>query len=373
MNLLLLDQFSDLGGAQQALLELLPSIRAREWNALVGLPGEGEMFARVRASGFATARVNCGPYRPGRKSLADLTRFMLSTPLLAAQIRRLARRIRADLVYVNGPRLLPGVALARLRGPVVFHAHSFLFPGKGRQVAGKSLRRIGASVVGSCEFVAAPWREFVGQRVSVILNGVPGPAEPIWKAETMRAPVVACIGRIAREKGQLEFLRAAGKIHRALPECRFAVYGAALFGEPGTARYEADVRSAAAGLPVEFAGWIRNVYQALAKIDLLLVPSAPHEATTRVILEAFAAGVPVIAFRAGGIPEVVDDGRNGFLVNSAEEMAQLALELLGNRERLEMISTAARQSWSDRFNLERFHAELLANFEQALRNPRKAR
>jgi len=225
---------------------------------------------------------------------------------------------------------------------------------------------MGASVVGSCEFVAAPWREFVGPRVSVILNGVPGPAAAIWKAGTVRAPVVGCIGRIAREKGQLEFLRAAGIIHRALPECRFAVYGAALFAEPGIARYEADVRSAAAGLPVEFAGWVRDVYQALAKIDLLLVPSAPHEATTRVILEAFAAGVPVIAFRSGGIPEVVEDGRNGFLVNSAEEMARLAVELLGNRQWLETVSSRARQSWSDRFSLERFHAELLASLERAM-------
>ena len=69
--------------------------------------------------------------------------------------------------------------------------------------------------------------------------------------------------------------------------------------------YERDVRAAATGLPVEFAGWAANVYDALENIDVLLVPSAPHEATTRVILEAFAAGVPVVAFPSGGIPEIL--------------------------------------------------------------------
>src|SRR5262249_61079487 len=125
MNLLILDQFSDPGGAQQVLLELLPGIRERGWRTTVGLPGQGELFARVQGLGFPTAQVECGPYRAGRKSAVDLLRFLVGTPRLAWQIRSLAARAQADLVYVNGPRLLPATAMARLRQPVVFHSHSF--------------------------------------------------------------------------------------------------------------------------------------------------------------------------------------------------------------------------------------------------------
>jgi glycosyltransferase involved in cell wall biosynthesis len=363
MRLLLLDQFSDPGGAQQVLLETLPAIRERGWHAVVAMPGDGEMFARVRAQGFKTARVQCGPYRSGRKSAADVFRFLVGTPLLAMQIRRLAKQAQADLIYVNGPRLLPGVALARGNTPVLFHAHSFLFPGNARQAAGESLRRANASVVAACEFVGAPWREYVGDRVSVIYNGVAGPPAPRPAAATR--PTVVSIGRIAPEKGQAEFVRAAGKIHRAIPECRFAIYGSVLFSEPGAARYAADVRAAAAGLPIEFAGWIKDVYQALAHAGLLLVPSARHEGTTRVILEAFAAGVPVIAFRGGGIPEIVEDGRTGFLVDSAEAMAQLSVELFtSGRERLRAVAEAARQSWSRTYNLRRYQDEMLELMER---------
>ena len=63
MNLLLLDQFSDLGGAQQNLLELLPAVRDAGWRALVGLPGQGKLFERVRALGFEAQPIECGPYR----------------------------------------------------------------------------------------------------------------------------------------------------------------------------------------------------------------------------------------------------------------------------------------------------------------------
>ena len=129
---------------------------------------------------------------------------------------------------------------------------------------------------------------------------------------------------------------------------------------PTAARYAAQVRADAEGLPLEFAGWVDDIYACMAQLDLLLVPSAGHEATTRVILEAFAAGIPVIAFPSGGIPEVVEDGVTGLLANTAEEMARRAIELLtGDPCRLLSIAQAAHKSWEQRFTLDRYHRQIL--------------
>jgi glycosyltransferase involved in cell wall biosynthesis len=365
MNLLVLDQFSDLGGAQQALAELLPAIRDCGWRALVGLPGTGELFDRVRDLGFDAGTITCGPYSSGQKSLTDMARFLGGTPRLASEIRTLAARTNADLVYINGPRIVPAVALAGLRAPVVFHAHSFIGPGPLRMAIGSALRKINARVVGSCEFVAESWRPYVSRdRLTVIYNGVDGPP---GLPRSSSVPTIGCIGRIAPEKGQLEFLQAAALIHKSIPHCRFRIHGAALFDDPGVLRYEAQVRAAASGLPVEFPGWAPNVYSALAGLDLLLVPSAAHEATTRVILEAFAAGVPVIAFRSGGIPEVIDAGLDGYLAGDADEMARVAVDLLsGPPDRRSSIAEAAHQTWSRRFTKERYHHQLLETLERSL-------
>ena len=328
MNLLLLDQFSDPGGAQQNLLELLPAIHHAGWRALVGLPGKGDLFERVRSLGFEAQPIECGPYSSGRKSLPDFARFLAGTPRLASQLHRMARQVDADLVYLNGPRLLPAAALARLARPVLFHSHSYLGPGAPRRLAGLALRRLDAWLVGQCEFVAAPWRPYVRpERVSVIYNGVAGPARTLARSPA-EPPCVGCIGRIAPEKGQREFVAAAARIHQALPDCRFAIYGAPLFGDTAAECYMAQLRADAAGLPIEFAGWVDDIPACLAQLDLLLVPSAPHEATTRVILEAFAAGVPAIAFPSGGIPEVVEDGVTGLLARTSDDMALRALDLL---------------------------------------------
>jgi glycosyltransferase involved in cell wall biosynthesis len=364
MRLLILDQFSDPGGAQQALVELLPAIRERGWDAVVVMPGDGPLFGQIGALGFATARIDCGPYRSGRKSPADAMRFLTGTPRVVRQVRLLAKQTQADLVYVNGPRLLPAVMGLRL--PVVFHSHSYISAGPSRWMAGEALRRTDASVIAACRFAADPWRKFVPrERVKVIYNGVTGPA---LAAERPSGPsCVGCIGRIAAEKGQREFLRVASIVHRALPECRFVVCGAPLFSDARAQRYAAQIRAEAAGLPVEFTGWVADIHAVLAGLDLLLVPSTGPEATTRVIPEAYAAGVPVIAFPSGGIPEVAA-GLPGVLADSVEHMAALAIGLLkGPRERMERMSEAARELWRGRFTLDRYRQEVLATIECAAR------
>jgi len=362
MRLLILDQFSDPGGAQQALVELLPAMRERGWHATVGMPGDGPLFEQIAALGFETARIDCGPYRAGRKSPLDALRFLIGTPQLAWQIRQLAKRIRADLIYVNGPRLLP--AVAGLCVPTVFHSHSYLGAGLARRIAGEALCRTDASVIAACRFVSEPWTRFVPrERVKVIYNGVAGPPRAV--EQRRGEPRIGCIGRIAPEKGQREFLRVASLVHRALPECRFVVCGAPLFSDARAQRYATQVRREAVGLPVEFTGWVSDVPAVLAGIDLLLVPSNGAEATTRVILEAHAAGVPVIAFPSGGIPEVVA-GAAGMLADSVEQMAGLAIDfLMGPAERIERMSQAARDQWKCRFALERYRQEVLATIECA--------
>ncbi len=361
MNLLILDQFSDPGGAQRCLLDLLPAIRAAGWNALVGLPGEGSLFAQIAALGFPTARIACGPYASGRKSLLDLTRFLCDTPTLSRQIAQLSAQARADLIYLNGPRLLPAAALCRPKQPVLFHSHSLIPAGAMRRLTGASLRLLHASVVGSCRFVADPWRRFVPE-VSVVYNGVAGPASRAPRNPNS-PPCIGCIGRIAPEKGQLAFLAAARLILASLPDCRFLIFGAALFGDSASHAYEAELRQKAAGLPIEFAGWTSNVYDALAQLDLVLVPSASHEATTRVILEAYAAAVPVVSFASGGIPEVVTPGTNGFLAHSVQEMAHQAISIL--QAPTAAIGTQARETWQTCFTLQRYQRQMLEAIRQA--------
>jgi glycosyltransferase involved in cell wall biosynthesis len=370
MHVLFLDQFSELGGAQHCLLDLIPAVRARGWEAHVAGPPGGPLEEECRSRGATFDAIRCGPYLRGRKSPADVLRFAVGLPGLRKDLVRLAERHQAGLIYVNGPRLLPAVSRAARSGvPVLFHCHSLLRQRYAAWLAGRSLRSSNATVVASCRFVAQPLNRFVGlSRLYVVYNGVresPYRREEIAEGGEWR---IGVIGRIAPEKGQAEFLEAARLLLKFRQDCRFVICGDALSSDRTTAKYARKVRELSAGLPVEFTGWREDVYAVLRELDLLVVPSAPGEATTRVILEAYAAGVPVVATASGGIPEVLNNGETGYLV---ERFAPYAIAnrmhafLTTPRGERQEFSENARAAWRKRYSLERWRRRMVEIMEEA--------
>src|SRR5581483_6049398 len=122
--------------------------------------------------------------------------------------------------------------------PILFHAHSR--PGKlyARQLIGRALRTTRAAVIAVSEFVAQAYPS-----AQVIYNGVCDLARTrIGKSGPLR---VGIVGRIAPEKGHIDFVRAARQINGA----EFLIYGEPIFGEPA---YTRAVRALAETAPVQF-------------------------------------------------------------------------------------------------------------------------
>lgn len=364
MRVLLLDQFSDLGGGQRMLLDLMDALKTRGWEAAAGLPRGGPLPRRARAMGVEVFPIPCGRYASGHKSPGDLCRFAIEGPRLARRIRELVRGFAPDVVYINGPRLLPAAAIAAIDQPVIFHAHIGISQPVARWVAGVSLRVLQPHVVAVCQNVANAWHRFIpAEPIRVIYNGVAGPGREMNRTGSA-PPTIGCVGRIAKEKGQREFLAAAGEIWAAVPNARFLIAGAALFGDRAAESYERAVRLAGAGMPVEFTGWVDDVYSVMSRLDLLIVPSVWDEPNPRVILEAFAAGVPVLALRTGGIPEIIEDGGTGFLCNDPGGLAPRAIELLASgRSVLRDVAQAALERWRREFTVNAWQQRMIAEIE----------
>jgi L-malate glycosyltransferase len=117
---------------------------------------------------------------------------------------------------------------------------------------------------------------------------------------------------------------------------------------------------------VLFLGKQNSVVELLACSDLFLLPS-DTEAFGLVALEAMACGVPVVATRTGGIPEVVEDGASGYLaaVGDVEAMADAALSLLQDPDRWQRFSEAARRG-AERFSADRVVAQYESYYSEVL-------
>lgn len=353
MRILCVEQFSDFGGGQRSLLDLLPSFSARGWEAQILVPGDGPFPIALRQNGYCTTFLHSSDYSSMRKPARELIRYACELPKLSKTINTLARQRRFHLLYVNGPRFLPAAAYvaACRRIPLVFHCHNRLSQPSAIALAGVSLRASQAEVIACCRHAAEPLKSHICRRnLSIIYNGV--------NSLSRRAAVISdhmrrigVLGRIEPEKGQAEFVRAAEIVARNFPDSSFWIAGAPLFS--GNCYYD-EVANAAKGLPVHFLGWQTDVSRFLSSLDLLVVPSTHFEATTRVILEAYSAGVPVVAFPSGGIPEILIDRETGFLASSltpdalaARIMSVLTMDVSAVRAVVER----ARAAWEQRYSL----------------------
>ena len=361
MRVLLIDQFGDLGGAQQSLLEAAEGFAARGWELHAVIPA-GPLATRIAPYVRSVTTIVCGPFAPARKRFWDGLRMAAQLPGHVSAIAHACSREGIDVLYVNGPRLLPAASLARGSRSLMFHAHSVVTQPLARAMTGRALRKSGVRMVASSRYAASWIETYVGPDcVRVIYNGTRGfQRTPQPRARFRR---IGVLGRIAPEKGQMTFVRAARIAASSNSGLRFTVCGSPMFA----ARAYFDAMKAEADGGVSWEPWTDDVGSFFANIDVLVVPSEPVDANPRVIPEAYAAGVPVIAFAAGGVPELVEDGITGLLVEerTPRALAQAILDAVQDPERLNAMVKRAYVRFQTHYTLGRFQAEVSDAVEEA--------
>ena len=194
------------------------------------------------------------------------------------------------------------------------------------------------------------------QRVRVIHNAVDPERfydlDALYRAKMLRyfrtppRRIVGAAGRLSPEKGFSVLIAAAQHVVRRDPSVGFLVFG------EGACRARLLRQIAQAGLSRSFilGGFRPDLDRFLPFFDLLALPSYT-EGMPNVVLEAFAAGVPVVSTAVGGAPEVVEHGVNGFLVKpgDAEAMADRIGEALASEDRLRDMGLQGRQRVHDEF------------------------
>jgi glycosyltransferase involved in cell wall biosynthesis len=164
------------------------------------------------------------------------------------------------------------------------------------------------------------------------------------------APVIGSVTRLVPQKAPLDFVTAAAAIAGARPEARFVLVG----DGPERDAVEQRVRALGLGGRVLLLGLRRDVPDLLAAFDAFLLTSL-WEGMPRVLVQAVAAGVPVVATAVDGCAELVRDGETGLLVppGRPEAAARAALRLLGDPDLATRIRRAARPRIEREFGLER--------------------
>lgn len=302
---------------------------------------------------------------------------------IAAQLKLLGhfvgeiRRFRPDVVQIhtcsyntfwrNGLDVL----LARLLGRrVVLHIHGAMFHtfldglSHPRARLARLVFRLSHRVIALGEqwhTVLAPWAG--ADKVAVVPNGVPVPEQAIDLAS--RPPHILCFANYERRKGQADLLQALAGLGRE--DVRLSLYG---FESEAGERQRLETLADELGLAgqVSIPGPVTGADKdaAVAEASLFVLPSY-DEGLPMAMLEAMAAGLPVIVTRVGAIPEAVVDDAEGLIYEAGDiaTLRQHLERLLSDPERAAAIAGAGRQRVIDEFSLAR-STELLERVYQTL-------
>lgn len=273
-------------------------------------------------------------------------------PLTLALAIRQFRRIRPAFVvaHYSPDYLMPALAarIARVRCSLMTRHVAVNF--KPKRV--ESYRKLFDGFIAISQTVREQLIEdgLPESLVRVALSGCvsPQPSGSEFPVPRDRANI-GVFGRLHWVKGQDVAIKAMRDIPSAVLH---------IFGE---GPYERELRRLAQPLGgrVQFHGYLSNVADALAAMDLVVVPSIWKEAFGLTVAEAMALGKPIVANATGGIPELIDDGRTGILIHSPDpekpDPADFALAisaLMADRERARRIAVAAQESYRSTFTIE---------------------
>ena len=355
-------------GAEKSLAALAEGLTGRGHEVAVVAPGRWCLEGQLRARGVDVASIPsqaCWLVQWGEqplwKQIARFLRFRAPDPG-ARRTMIWLDRFWPDAVHVNCLPQLKGAAAARALGlPVVWHIREILPPGRRRGWFARRLDRDATRIVAVSRAVA-DWiaAEGLGDRLDVVHNGCDLIAESS-DTETLRADLglpasgilVGYFAQLVEHKGIFDLVEAAGRAMADVAELRVVIAGDG--PDNDRRRLATAIEETGHGARFSLLQPSRDVSRLLAAVDMAAVPSVWPDPLPRTVMEAMAAGRPVVATRVGGVPEMVVEGETGFMVESgdigslAERMVRLARDGALRRR----MGAAAAERAGTEFSMER--------------------
>ena len=308
------------------------------------LRDDGVIGDRFREMGVSVA---ASGWEGGRADIRGAMRFA-----------RALRRAEPDIVHIHAGGLTPRfVSKVAAGAKVIVHYHS-LREENGTRERSRRSSLAADLVIANSEATASSVR---GSKPLVVYPGVA--IHPRTGGSTTGRFTIGVAARLAPVKGISFLIGAVSQLREKIPHLRLVIAG----DGPERPKLETQVRASGLEKAVTFSGWIDDVASQLSNWDLYVQPSLA-EGLGISVLEAMAAGIPIVASDVGGLKEVIDDGATGFLVPPRDigALAERIDQLASDASLRAGMGDAARAHVIEQFNLERESQAIRAAYEKLL-------
>lgn len=382
MKILFLDQSGKLGGAELSLTEVAKFYRD---DCLVGLFADG-IFRQlleqhhIPVQVLTHQKINVSKNSNFIKSLGSINSIV---PLIA-KVTKLAQNY--DLIYANTQKaLVVGALVSLLSGrPLVYHLHDILstdhFSSTNRYIAVTLANKFSSLVIANSKATQTAFIEAGGQAelTEVVYNGFEpdnyktqptNPYQVRQKFQLDEQFVVGHFSRLSPWKGQHILLEALAQCSEDITAI---LVGNALFGEQDYVQY-LHQRVAELGLEkrVRFLGFHADIIPLMQTCNLIAHTSTSPEPFGRVIIEAMLCGCPVVAAAAGGVIELVETDKTGWLFSpgDSQQLAKIITTCHNQPEQAKTIAYQAQIQASQRFELSAINQQISQLLDQVISCP----
>lgn len=405
LRVLLVDKGAEAGGSVVSMYQLVAGLDRSRYDAVVLLAEENPYVPRFRALGVnvitrpwanrppqgsaATKAVSRAPLLQkvrasswGRTAYHGAGFYAKAFPEILARaraFRTLLRKVRPDIVHLNNtvPINRGEILGGRLAGArLLVHARGFeRLNHFDRWLSGMAQQYIFISRAVRDDFLRERGRVRAHE---VVYNGVDARALQADAAEGVAfrsqigippdARVATMLGRIIGWKGQHVFVAAMRALASEDPNVYgLIVGGAEFFSEEYARQVDAQVRDSGFDNRIRLCGYRDDIAAVLAASDVVVHASLEPEAFGRVIIEAMAAGRPVVGSMVGGVPELIEDGVSGLLVppNDAARLARAVRRILDDRDLARRLAEGGLKRVREDFDI-RLHLERVSKIYEAM-------
>lgn len=354
----------NIGGASPPVIFQAAGLRARGHDSCLvcGVPGPREGSMEEDAVRAGAKLCHLASLRRDPHPINDASAML--------ELYRMFRRVRPDVVSTHMSKAgAIGRVAARAAGvPVIVHTYHgkgfHVFAGWKEQMTLAAERTLARLATGNIVVSDRQRAEFESLRIApdtlqVIRYGLDlesfHRAAPADLRSELGLPagtsLVGVVARVVAIKGQDVLLGAAARLRQRLPDVHFVIAG------DGDARPAFERLAVELGVAdrVHFLGWRRDIPAVLGALSLVVLPTVmDFEGTPLAVIEALAAGRPVVASDVGGVAEVVRHGETGLLVppRAPEALADAIATQLGNPQRAQQMADAGRALVLDRYGRE---------------------
>ncbi len=372
MNILALHSSSGLYGSSKVFLEAIKTFDRKGYSVTAVVSEEGPLCDELRKTNADVRIIRLGIIRRKYFNPIGIINRLYYSCKAFYSLKKIIRQKNIDLVYSNTTAVLSGAFAAKATGKKhIWHVHEIIeSPPILVRLIAWMMNQYCKKLIAVSQAVINHWKKNnVIARFDLVYNGFDYSAFNQANStlrEELHIPdetiLIGTIGRINNIKGQDYLLQIAGKLSASNHQLAFVIAGDTL---PGNEKILDQLKVIAAKENIErnvfFTGFRNDINNVLHAFDIFVLPSILPDSLPTVVLEAMAAGKPVVATQQGGAMEMVIENETGLFIpsNNADDAAMIIEHLINNKTlRLEM-GAAGKKRVQEYFSLELFQENII--------------